>query len=174
MSKGLGVDGALAIQTEKTQSYDEPIGGMAEVTMADGAALCAGIPEKHYKAMRLVEMQDRSVMEWVRIELWRFAMELSYQQKWRGGKVPRGSGEHKAPRALADMVILEVLEPARFARQDSWQVKAAMLEVKKAAWFETWKPRYDEVFMRLMMWVDSGRNQLKRKCKQNSNDDCLT
>ncbi len=165
----LGVDGALAIQTEKTQRFDDAVGGKAEVTMADGAALCAGMKEKHYNAVRLVDMLDPSVAGYIRIELWREAMELSYRERWRGN-VARGSGENDKPRLLADLVVMEVMAPVRFAHADAWKIRADYLGVSKSKYFETWKPRYDAVYMRLSVWVDCARNYLKTQCKKNGDD----
>ena len=163
----LGVDGALAIQTEKTQRLDESVGGVAEVTMADGAALCAGMHEKHYMAVRLVDMLDSSVAHYITMKLWAEAMEISQREKWRGN-VARGTGEHDKPRKLADLVVMEALAPARFATADGWNIRADYLGVSKSKYFETWKPRYEAVYMKLAVWVDCGRNYLRTQCKKNN------
>lgn len=132
--------------------------GAPEVDAATAAALCAGMPEHWYRAALFKFALDRSAQDWIRIELMRAAMEAS-QQRWMHDKDWRPWAEHikavtgkAASCSLADMVILETVEPARFG---SVEQKTTLLQVSERTWHRRIRPRYNEVAMLLDEWSNN-------------------
>lgn len=149
----------LFVMLSQKASSGDPLkkgSGQGEMNMETAAALCAGMPEHWYKAAVYKWALDTSVRQWLRIELWRTAMELAQREGWRTGK--RDAGDKPITLSLAELALDEMEDPAMRGRatwqgKERWQKLSNRLGVSRHAWYKTWQARYQAIYQVLDDWA---------------------
>jgi len=151
----------FAIQTCKTsRPMGLPGGGSPDLTPDRAAHYCQGMPRHHYQAALLYWADDWSGVSELEYRLWDEAVKIKIRERWRIEKKHEGQ---EMLRKLAGLALWEVGDPCRFAGQEAWRRRADWMGVDKAAWFRTWRPRYEVVHSLLLDWkADAWRHITKQ------------
>ncbi len=141
--------------------------GKREVDACDAAAMCAGMPEEWFNAARYKWALDESVRKWLRIRLWRYAMELAQKECWQTKRLKLDGMEPTL--VMAELALDEMADPTLAGKhwegKERWQKLGKRLGVKsRSAWYTTWGPKYHRVFDMLEDWANSAyRHVLHRQ-----------
>jgi len=146
----------FSLQAQKTASL-EAIGGITEIDQSTAAAMCAGMPEKWYKAARLKWSADHSNNHWLEIRLMVFASGIAGREKWRiiPGRL----------RSMSRLAIEEMQYPEKLNRQEAWRYKAGSIGVGSSQWFKTWVGRYEAIYQELNDWANRAYSYVEDKQK---------
>ena len=136
--------------------------------MSVAAAICAGMPERWYRAAMYKWGLDSSQRQWLFIELWMATMEMARREGWNtaGKQVCRCGNalSMKLPEMdpaeeiefeqmlfrtqdtgyayiVADLAMREVGDSRFWTLPHHWPKKAVALGSAKSAWFSTWDDR---------------------------------
>lgn len=183
----------FALQSARVPPFDMQPGatGAPEIDSAIAAAMCAGMPERWYKAAMLKWGGDEAHRQWLFIELWMATMELARRNKWDTKKEPVRCGspsltalavagmdvpelddyEQMINRTtgvrmayiIADIAVAEIADPGRWDMPHHWTKKAVALGVGKSAWFDTWSDRVAAARQILDGWAGEGYAYVRRR-----------
>jgi hypothetical protein len=118
---------------------------------------CAGMPEHWYLAIRLKWAKDISGVGVIEIKLLAAARRMAQREKWR---LPEG--KDYLPR-MVKLAVVELADPARFAKAECWRLRAAYVDVGSSPWYRTWRKRYEAIFQELNEWSNRGFRYIRVK-----------
>lgn len=173
------------MQGTKAQSFGVSGGGGTPFTQVDAAALCAGLPEKHYYAGLLKWGVDQTVERNLVLYLLQAVAGIAGREKWTSRK---GRLE-----ALCMLAVNELGHPERytdaahqrnllFMRVDGsypapWETRLVFLgqwdiQISKSQWYAVWSKRYEAVFAMLDGWAGNAYRHVSRVQQEDYCDEC--
>lgn len=149
----------FSIQTCKTSRLIFG-GGKPELTPDMAAHYCKGMPKHWYQAALLCWADNWSGANDLEYKLWDKAVKLKIRERWRIEKKYEGK---EMLRKLAGLAIWEMGEPKRFKHPESWRRRADWMGLDKAAWYRTWRPRYEAVYGILSEWANEAKRHIRKE-----------
>lgn len=151
----------FAIQTCKvSKPIGTPGGGKPDLTPDIAAHYCQNMPRHQYQSALLRWADDWSGVSELEYLLWDEAVRLKNQERWRIEKKHQG---REMLRKLAGLALWEMGQPSQFRAESAWQKRAEWMGVDKAAWFRTWRPRYEAVYNILQDWTAEGWRHVSKE-----------
>lgn len=132
---------------------------------ATAAALCAGLSEQQYAAVRLGWARDASSADLLDRLLYDYAMTLANSEGWR---LPKGMG---LLQRMVRMALLEHANPLHVHLPDDkgqrrlrWcgALRARLVEMEPDAWRMTWAKRYDQIYSEMRNWQGDAWRHIQR------------
>lgn len=120
--------------------------------------LCGTMPE-HWRKAAMFKFGADKPRQWLRIELWRAAMDVAQREGWRSGQ--RDAGDKPITLLIAEIALDEIEDPAmrvqaKWQGKERWQKLSNRLGVRRHAWYKTWQARYQAVYQVLDDWAENG------------------
>lgn len=183
----------FAMQSTRVPPSDMQPGATKAPTIdaAAAAAICAGMPERWYRAAMYIWGRDESYRQWLFIELWMETIAVAKREGWKtvGKKATRCGNsltcraiegiepnEHADleamvsqtdgvgyPYIIATIAMVELGEARFWGQPAHWMKKAVLLGVGKSAWFETWDSRVAASRQILEDWAGRGFSYAARR-----------